>query len=96
MASIVSCSGSPYQCIPIDVLLLLSSPTCVKGITVAPLFQPDSIGGSEPDPGCSVTTISLYQNHLSKMCESDFNLGQAHKHLQIQYNSFTKYAFNQK
>ena len=53
-------------------------------------FQPDLIGGSEPDLGCSVTTQLLYQNHLSKMRGSDFNLGQAHKHLQIQCNSFTK------
>ena len=59
-------------------------------------FRPDLIGISEPDSRCSVTTISLYQNHLSKTCGSDFNLGQAHKHLQIQCNSFTKYAFNQK
>ena len=33
---------------------------------IAPLFWSNPIGGSEPDPGCSVTTISLYQNHLSK------------------------------
>ena len=59
-------------------------------------FRSNLIGGSEPDPGCFVTTISLYQNHLSKTRSSDFNLGQAYKHLQIQCNSFTKYAFNQK
>ena len=29
-------------------------------------FRSDPIGRSEPDPGCSDTTISLYQNHLSK------------------------------
>ena len=30
----------------------------------------DPMGGSESDPGCSDTTISLYQNHLSKTGES--------------------------
>ena len=56
-------------------------------LSVAPLFRFDPIGGFEPDPGCLVTTRSLYQNHLSNTHESDFNLGRAHKHLQIQCNS---------
>ena len=59
-------------------------------------FRPDLIGGSELDPGCSVTTISLYQNHLSKTRGSDFNLGQAHKHLHLTkciYNEGIPYLF---
>ena len=56
-------------------------PTMLKDCN-AP-FRTDPIGGSKPDPRCSITTQSLYQNHLSKMRGSDFNLGKAHKHLQI-------------
>ena len=35
-------------------------------LDVAPLFRFYSIGGSELDPGCFDSTISLYQKHLSK------------------------------
>ena len=52
-------------------------------------FRLDPIDRSKPDPGCSDTTKSLYQNHFSKTRGSDFNLWQVHKHLQIQCNYFT-------
>ena len=38
----------------------------MKDATCSSPFRSDPIGGSELDPGCYDTTISLYQNHLSK------------------------------
>ena len=50
-----------------------------------PRARSDPVGGFESKPwGRPVTTQSLYQNHLSNTHGSNFNLGQAHKHLQIQ------------
>ena len=63
-----------------------------------------AIGVATPEPGPTrladlnrnPETLGYHYITLSKTSGSDFNLGQAHKHLQIQCNSFTKYAFNQK
>ena len=90
-----------YLKVTLSIKALSENKVCIKTLSDSncsdPRARPEPIGGSEPKPwGRSVTTISLYQNHLSKIRESDFNLGQAHKPLQIQCNSFTKYAFNQK
>ena len=74
-----------------------------------PFLDPTRLAGPNRIQDASLPK-SFYQNHFikiiyqkhveafsfSNICGSDFNLGQAHKHLQIQFNSFTKYAFNQK
>ena len=64
-----------------------------------PRAQPDPIGGSEPKPR-GHPTEAINQIRLSNpfikyisfsiLCGSDFNLGQAHKHLYL-----TKYIYNE-
>ena len=46
-------------------MLVYLDQQCLVSLCSTP-SRSDQIGGSEPDPGCSDTTISLYQNHLSK------------------------------
>ena len=64
------------------VLLIENDLRKTYGLRCSTPFQPDPISGFEPDPGCSDTTISLYQLYfininvfVSNLCGSDFNLG---------------------
>ena len=40
-------------------------------VAVAPLSRPDPFGGSEPSPGCSNVTQSLYQKHAKEFSFSN-------------------------
>ena len=60
--------------------------TFIAGNCGDPRARPDSIGRFEPKPG----TPPYHYITLSKTCGSDFNLGQAHKHLHL-----TKCIYNE-
>ena len=55
-----------------------------------PQTRPDPVGESESKPGDARPKPFIEYILFSNLCGSDFNLGQAHKHLQIQKYRYYK------